>query len=85
MDAGFCVEALDEVPRNRGRPEIFNTGQGAQFMSEALTELLKKHGVAISMDGRGRAFDNIFTERLQRDNKYEWLYLYSFDSIRELR
>ena len=85
MDAGFCVEALDEALRNYGSPEIFNTDQGAQFTSEAFTGLLKEHGVAISMDGRGRAFDNIFTERFWRNIKYEWLYLHSFDSIRELR
>ena len=85
VDAGFCVEALDEALRNYGSPEIFNTDQGAQFTSEAFTGLLKEHGVAISMDGRGRAFDNIFTERFWRNIKYEWLYLHSFDSVRELR
>jgi len=85
MDAAFCIDALKEALQNFGAPEIFNSDQGAQFTSEAFTELLKKKGVAISMDGRGRAFDNIFTERFWRNLKYEWLYLHSFDSIRELR
>ena len=85
MDAGFCVEALAEALGNYGRPETFNTDQGAQSTSEAFIGLLKEHGVAISMDGRGRAFDNIVTERFWRDIKYEWLYLHSFDSIKELR
>ena len=85
MDVAFCIEALKEALQNFGAPEIFNSDQGAQFTSEAFTELLKEKGVAISMDGRGRAFDNIFTERFWRNLKYEWLYLHSFDSIRELR
>lgn len=63
MDVTFCVEALEEALRKFGTPEIFNTDQGAQFTSEAFTGMLEAHGVAISMDGRGRAFDNIFTER----------------------
>lgn len=63
MDVAFCVEALEEALRKFGTPEIFNTDQGAQFTSEAFTGMLEAHGVAISMDGRGRAFDNIFTER----------------------
>ena len=85
MDVAFCVEALEEALGKFGTPEIFNTDQGAQFTSEAFTGMLEAHGVAISMDGRGRAFDNIFTERFWRNIKYEWLYLHSFDSIRELR
>lgn len=85
MDVIFCTEALEEALEKFGTPEIFNTDQGAQFTSEAFTGMLETHGVAISMDGRGRAFDNIFTERFWRNIKYEWLYLHSFDSIRELR
>ena len=85
MDVAFCTEALKEALEKFGTPEIFNTDQGAQFTSDAFTRILVEHGVAISMDGRGRAFDNIFTERFWRNLKYEWLYLHSFDSVRELR
>ena len=85
MGVDFCVDALKEALQNFGTPEIFNSDQGAQFTSEAFTGLLKEKGIAISMDGRGRAFDNIFTERFWRNLKYEWLYLNSFDSIKELR
>ena len=85
MNVGFCVDALEEALQNYGTPQIFNSDQGAQFTSEAFTRLLSEKGVAISMDGRGRAFDNIFTERFWRNIKYEWLYINSFDSIKELR
>lgn len=74
LDASFCVEALEAALRIAA-PEIHNSDQGSQFGSEGYTSLLKKHGVAISMDGRGRAFDNIFTERLWRSVKYEEVYL----------
>ena len=85
MGVDFCVDALKEALQNFGTPEIFNSDQGAQFTLEAFTGLLKEKGIAISMDGRGRAFDNIFTERFWRNLEYEWLYLNSFDSIKELR
>ena len=85
MDVAFCTEALEEALEKFGTPEIFNTDQGAQFTSEAFTGILDAHGVAISMDGRGRAFDNIFIERFWRNVKYEWLKLHSYDNIRELR
>ena len=62
MDAGFCVEALHEALARYGRPEIFNTDQGSQFTSSEFTGVLKDAGVAISMDGRGRCMDNIFTD-----------------------
>ena len=63
MDAGFCGAALEEA-LNQGRPEIFNTDQGAQFTSEAFTQMLQGQGVQVSMDGKGRYLDNIFVERL---------------------
>ena len=85
MGVDFCVEALKEALGNFGTPEIFNSDQGAQFTSEAFTGLLKERDIAISMDERGRAFDNIFTERFWRNLKYEWLYIHSFDSIKELK
>ena len=74
LESDFCVEALAEALR-QGRPEIFNTDQGAQFTSEAFTGRLQQRGIRISMDGRGRALDNVFTERLWRSVKYEEVYL----------
>jgi putative transposase len=76
MDAGFCVEALNEALARHGKPEIFNTDQGSQFTSFEFTGVLKDAGVAISMDGRGRFMDNIFIERLWRSLKYEAVYLH---------
>ena len=76
MDAGFCVEALQEALSRYGRPEIFNTDQGSQFTSFYFTGALKDAGIAISMDGRGRCMDNIFIERLWRSLKYEAVYLH---------
>ncbi len=70
----FCLEALDEALA-RGKPEIFNTDQGSQFTAAAFTGRLETAGVAISMDGRGRALDNVFVERLWRSVKYEEVYL----------
>lgn len=74
LDADFCLEALDEALRC-GRPEIFNTDQGVQFTSQEFTGRLEAAGVAISMDGKGRALDNVFVERLWRTVKYEEVYL----------
>jgi putative transposase len=75
LDSGFCVDCLEQSLRAYGTPEIFNTDQGCQFTSDAFTGVLKSHGVAISMDGRGRALDNIFVERLWRSVKHEDVYL----------
>ncbi len=76
MDAGFCVEALDEALGQYGKPEVFNTDQGSQFTSLDFTGVLKDADVAISMDGRGRCMDNVFIERLWRSLKYEAVYLH---------
>ena len=84
MDALFCVDCLEEALRVHGKPEIFNSDQGSQFTSEAFTGALKREGVEISMDGRGRAFDNIFVERLWRSVKYEDVYLKGYQSMGEL-
>jgi len=84
LDAGFCVEALEEALR-KGKPEIFNTDQGAQFTSEAFTGLLKQHGVKISMDGKGSYNDNLFIERLWRTVKYEEVYLKAYQDGRDTR
>jgi putative transposase len=85
MEADFCVEAVQEAIRRYGSPEIFNTDQGAQFTSKSFTDLLKDHGIQISMDGRRRVQDNIFIERLWWTLKYHYLYLRSFDNGSELR
>lgn len=74
MDADFCVEALDDALQ-LATPEIFNTDQGSQFTSREHTEKLASHGIAISMDGKGRAIDNVMIERLWRTVKYEDIYL----------
>ena len=79
LDADFCVEALEEA-LTKGKPEIFNTDQGSQFTSEAFTGLLERHGVRISMDGKGRYTDNIFVERLWRTVKYEEIYLKAYSN-----
>jgi len=84
LEAGFCVDCLEDALRAHGRPEIFNTDQGAQFTSAAFTGVLRREGVAISMDGRGRALDNIFVERLWRSVKYEDIYIKGYASLPEL-
>lgn len=83
LDSSFCVSALEAALAQR-RPEIFNTDQGAQFTSQAFTGVLGAAGVAISMDGRGRALDNVFIERLWRTVKYENVYLQGYQTALEL-
>jgi putative transposase len=84
MDAGFCVDCLEEAIKIYGTPEIFNTDQGSQFTSECFTGVLIKNGITISMDGRGRALDNIFVERLWRTVKYEDVYLKGYENMTDL-
>jgi len=84
MESVFCVDCLEEALRSHGTPEIFNSDQGAQFTSEAFTGVLKRERVVISMDGRGRVFDNIFVERLWRSVKYEDVYLKGYATMGEL-
>jgi putative transposase len=81
LEGRFCLEALDEALGN-GQPEIFNTDQGSQFTSLAFTDRLEQCGVAVSMDGRGRALDNVFVERLWRSVKYENVYLCDYETPR---
>lgn len=81
LDTGFCIEALEKA-LNISNPEIFNTDQGSQFTSEAFTGCLKSNGITISMDGKGRAFDNIFVERLWRSVKYEEVYLNDYETVK---
>jgi len=85
MDVDFCVEALEEAIGRYGRPEIFNTDQGSQFTSHDFTDVLLRHNIAISMDGKGRFLDNIFIERLWRSLKYEEVYIKAYDSVTEAR
>jgi len=83
LDADFCVEALQRV-LSKQKCEIFNSDQGSQFTSIDFTELLLSNDIRISMDGRGRALDNIFVERLWRSTKYECIYLNEFYSVKEV-
>lgn len=84
LDAAFCLEALDEA-LSQGRPEIFNTDQGSQFTSSEFTRRVEEAGVRMSMDGRGRCWDNIFIERLWRSLKYEDIYLKGYETVAEIR
>jgi putative transposase len=85
LDAAFCVDCLEEALRAHGRPSVFNSDQGSQFTSLAFAGVLKREGIAISMDGRGRALDNIFVERLWRSVKHEDVYLKGYATLGELR
>ena len=75
MEASWCAQVLQEAIERHGRPQIFNTDQGSQFTSDVFTSVLKENQIQISMDGKGRATDNIFIERLWRSLKYEYVYL----------
>lgn len=80
MDVTFCLDALDRALA-KAKPEIFNSDQGVQFTSQAFTSRLINAGVVISMDGKGRVFDNIFVERLWRSVKYEEVFLNDYDTV----
>lgn len=80
LDAKFCSEALEEALKKHKHPEIFNSDQGSQFTSDVFTKRLIKAGVQISMDGKGRCFDNIFVERLWRSVKYEEVFLKDYQT-----
>jgi putative transposase len=83
LDRSFCMEALEHA-LTQGRPDIFNTDQGAQFTAQAFTSRLEADEIRISMDGRGRALDNIFVERLWRSVKYECVYLNDYETVLQL-
>ena len=83
LDGSFCLEMLEDALRV-GKPEVFNTDQGAQFTAAAFTGRLEAAGVAVSMDGRGRALDNVFVERLWRTVKYEDIYIRGYEAVPEL-
>ena len=80
LDGRFCLDALD-LALAQGKPDIFNTDQGVQFTALAFTSRLKEAGIRISMDGRGRALDNVFVERLWRTVNYEHVYLHECASV----
>jgi len=84
LDGSFCLEMLEDALRV-GKPEVFNTDQGVQFTAAAFTGRLESAGVAVSMDGRGRALDNVFVERLWRSVKYEDIYIQGYDTVPGLR
>ena len=83
LEGRFCLEALDAALA-RGRPEIFNTDCGSQFTSREYSDRLEEAGIAVSRDGRGRALDNVFVERLWRSVKYEDIYIKDYDQVTEL-
>ena len=83
LETSFCLDALQEALEHFGKPDIFNTDQGSQFTSDDFTGCLKGAGVDISMDGRGRVFDNIFVERLWRSVKYEDVYIKDYRTLPE--
>ena len=85
LETDFCLVALERALSTGRRPEIFNTDQGCQYTSEAFTGRLRAAGVRISMDGKGRCFDNIFTERLWRTVKYEEVFLKEYSDLSEAR
>jgi len=84
LEKQFCLDALERA-LSITQPEIFNSDRGSQFTSSEFTGMLESAGVRVSMDGRGRVFDNIFIERLWRSVKYEEVYLHSYESVREAR
>jgi putative transposase len=84
MDAAFCVDCLEDALRTHGAPELFNSDQGSQFTSDAFTDVLISNAITISMDGRGRVFDNIFVERLWRSIKHEDIYLKGYATMGDL-
>jgi len=84
LESGFCITVLQQALQ-QSQPEIFNTDQGSQFTSDEFTTRLEAAGIQISMDGRGRAFDNIFIERLWRSVKYEDIYIKDYSSVKELQ
>ena len=84
LESDFCVDAVKSALKKGNKPKILNSDQGAQYTSKAYTELLKINGIAISMSGRGRCWDNIFVERLWRSYKYEEVYLKNYSTEREM-
>ena len=85
LDTSFCIEAVEEALSKNEKPKIFNTDQGSQFTSNAFVGMLEKNGIKVSMDGKGRWRDNVFVERLWRSIKYEEVYLYAYETVKDAR
>jgi len=85
MDNSFCIDILNEALLKYGKPEIFNTDQGSQYTSKEFADVLKNDKIRISMDGKGRALDNVYIERLWRSLKYENIFLNEYHSMKELK
>jgi putative transposase len=85
LAADFCLEAVREAITRYGAPEIFNTDQGSQFTDGDFLGILREHGIAISMDGKGCWRDNVFVERLWKTIKYEQVYLHAYATVSEAR
>lgn len=85
LDSYFCCECLNEAIKHFGTPEIFNTDQGSQFTGKDFIDILKNFKIKISMDGKGRALDNVYIERLWRTLKYENIFLHDYESVTELK
>lgn len=85
LTTDFCIDAVEDAIAKHGCPEIFNTDQGCQFTDRGFVELLKVHGIAISMDGKGAWRDNVFVERFWRSIKYEEVYLRAYESAGEAK
>lgn len=84
METAFCVDCVEDALREHGKHQVFNSDQGSQFTSEVYADVLKREGIAISKNGRGRAYDNIFVERLWRSVKHEDVYLNGYATMGEL-
>ena len=85
LDSEFCVSALEEAIEKYGKPEIFNTDQGVQFTSNGFISILIQHAIMISMDGKGRALDNVYIERFWRSLKQEKIYLIILTTVMEAK
>jgi putative transposase len=85
LEGAFCVEAFEEAIERYGQPMIFNTDQGVQYSSHQFVNAVLSKGIRFSMDGRGRALDNIFVERLWRSVKYEDVYLHDYQGVPEIK
>ena len=85
LEADFCIETVSQLLTQGGRCKIFNTDQGAQFTTNRFTQPLLDCGIQVSMDGRGRALDNIFVERLWRTVKYEHVFLHDFQTVHDVK
>lgn len=85
LDGTFCIEAVEEAIEKYGKPVIFNTDQGVQFSSHQFVNVVLSRGIRFSMDGRGRALDNVFVERLWRAVKYEDVFLHDYQNVPEIR